>query len=101
MVQEVHTGDVGTKFKLTIYDGSTIVDVSSSTSKYIKFEKPGGTDITKAASFDTDGTDGIIYYTSESGVLDTVGVWKMQAIIGFTANEFRSNVETFRVYPNI
>lgn len=99
--EEIHALDQGTQIRLTVYDGADLVDLSGSSSKVIKFEKPDGTDVEKTASFLTDGTDGIIYYTTESGFLDAEGVWKMQAILGFSTSQFRSDVKKFRVYSNI
>ena len=97
---EIHVNDIGTQFKLTILDGGTALDVSTATKK-INFRKPDGTCLEKTASNFTDGTDGIIYYTTESGDLDVVGTWKMQAFVDFGATEFYSDVHSFKVHKNI
>lgn len=72
-------GDYGQDFELTFIDIDTdsAADISgySSTIQMI-FEAPDGTQTTKTATFKTDGTDGVITYTGESGFFDTAGGWK-------------------------
>ena len=57
---EIHLNDVGTKFLVTIKDGSSAVNISSASTKEIIIQKPSGTKITATATFDSDGTDGKI-----------------------------------------
>jgi len=99
---EIHKSDIGTLFKVTIKDGDTAVDISSaSVTKQIVFRKPSGTLLTKAASFFTDGTDGILTYTSISGDLNEIGSWKLQAYVVLGSNEFRSDLASFKVHRNL
>ena len=99
---EVHENDIGTVFKLTVKDqDGVIVDISSASTKQIIFKKPGGNILTKTASFQTDGTDGIIKYTTLSGDLNEKGIWQIQAYVVITAGTFYSDVLEFKVYPNI
>jgi len=81
MAAEVHQNDFGTIFRITISDGDDSVDISSATTKQITFRKPDGTVVTQTAAWYTDGTDGILQYTTVDGDLDTVGFWKIQARI--------------------
>ena len=39
---EIHLNDIGTRFKVTIYDGDDIVDLSTYTTKEIILSKPSG-----------------------------------------------------------
>jgi hypothetical protein len=99
---EIHKGDIGTVFKVTIKDGTAAVDISTATTKQIIFKKPGSTKLTKTASFFTDGTDGIITYTSISGDLGEEGMWKMQGYIVLTGgNTFYTDIHTFKIYRNL
>jgi hypothetical protein len=93
--------DIGTKFLLTIQDTGTAVDLSTTTAKTIKFRKPSGTVLTKTASFNTDGVDGKIYYTSVSGDLNEVGRWTVQAVLTFGTLVYSSDVGTFLVGDNL
>jgi hypothetical protein len=98
----IHTGDIGTQFRVTVQDcNSTAIDLSTASSKSIIFKKPNGTSLTKSASFLTDGSDGIITYTSESDDLDTVGSWKIQAHVVFPSGEWRSEFKSFKVHRNL
>lgn len=98
---QVHLNDIGTQFRLTLKDGSDIIDLSSTTSKDIVFRKPSGTLVTKTASFLTDGTDGIIIYNTVAGDIDEVGTWQIQGIVSFGTSTFHSSVDKFKVHKNL
>jgi len=104
MVEEVHKNDIGTKFLVTIKDGTTVVDISGAsgdTDKQIIFEKPDGTVITKNATFDTDGTDGKIYYITIDEDLNLSGQWKIQAKVVLADGTWRTSIDDFEVYENL
>lgn len=74
--------DFGTDIVLNVVDQACkAVDVSVSTLRQFELEKPDGTILTKTASFVTNGTDGKLRYTIESGVLDVIGGWSVRAKI--------------------
>jgi len=98
---EIHVNDVGTVFKVTIADCPTTLDVSSATTKQLKFKKPGGDLLVKDGQFYTDGTDGVIKYTSVSGDLDECGRWELQAFLVFGGSSYHSDVAKFRVFRNL
>lgn len=95
--QEIHQNDIGTIFRVTIYNGTPILDVSGATTKQILFQKPDGTAVTQTAAFFTDGTDGIIQYTTISGDLDQVGRWKLQAKVTLATGTWTSCSQKFKV----
>ena len=99
---EIHVGDIGTSFQVTLYDSTNIVDISGATTKTLYFLKPDGTTkLTKTASFLTDGTDGILEYLTISGDLDVSGTWKIQAKVVLPSGEWSSDIGKFKVYDNI
>ena len=98
---EIHVGDVGTIFRVTIKDDATVVNVSSATTKQLIFSKPDGTNLVKTAEFYTTGVDGIIQYTTVSGDLDTEGQWRIQAYVIMPAGSWKSDVAKFVVYTNL
>ena len=101
---EIHKNDIGTIFEVTIKDGSSTVDVSSASSsgeKELLFLKPDKTSLTVDSSFKTDGTDGIIQYTTVANDLNVAGRWKLQAHLTLTAGEWKSDVANFIVHDNI
>jgi len=97
-----HLDDIGTIFRFTILDqAGDVVNISSPTSIKIIFTDPAGTQISKTAALTTDGQDGQLEYVSIANDLDTVGDWKMQAQIVITAGTFHTDVESFKVQPNL
>lgn len=101
--EEIHVGDIGAVFLITIKDSqtNTSIDVSGATTKQIIFQKPDGTLLTKDAEFTDNGSDGQIQYQTVSGDLDVKGDWKIQAYIVIPSGSWRTNINNFRVYENI
>ena len=98
---EIHQNDIGTKFLVTINDGDSAVDVSGSSSKQIIIKKPSGTTLTNAAAFNTDGTDGKIYYNALSGDLDETGTHSIQGKVVIAAGTFYTDIQSFKVHRNL
>jgi len=102
MAKEIHQNDIGTVFKVTVQNGSgTAVDVSGATTKQLIFRKPDGTNDTQSATFFTDGTDGILTYTTISGDIDTIGAWQIQANLVLASGTFLSDIAEFAVHENL
>ena len=98
---EIHKGDIGTQFTVTVQDGTTVVAISTASTKQLIFKKPGGTILTKSTSFVTDGTDGKMQYVSVDGDLSDDGVWKMQGKVIIGGNTFSTDITSFKVYRNL
>lgn len=98
---EIHKNNVGTVFQVTITEDGSAVDISSTTSRLIRFKKPGGTTVEKSGTLVGGGTSGIMNYTAESGFLDACGTWKIQGFVDFGDDEHYSDVAKFKVYPNL
>lgn len=101
MASEIHYGDIGVNFNITVMNGTAVLDVSNADSISIIFQKPDSSDLIKTASLITDGTDGNIRYTTVSGDLDQVGTWQIQAKVDFGASVFSTDIQKFKVYRNI
>lgn len=101
MSATLQVGDVGTIIEVTLLDGETPVSVVGATSKTMRFQKPGGTVIDKAAAFTTDGSDGKVQYVTVSGDLDIAGVWQVQAKIVTAEGQWTSAIGTFKVAANL
>jgi len=97
----IHMGDVGTVVELTVKDNGTVVDISTATALTIKFKKPSGTTVTQTAVFSTDGTDGKLKYTFQSGDLDETGTWEFQGNITSPSGSWNTEVSSFSVAKNI
>lgn len=102
MSAEIHVGDIGTLFKVTIKDeDDNIVNLSGASVKRLTFLKPDGVRVEKDCSFYTDGTDGIITYTSISGDISVAGIWRMQGYVKIGSAEHNSDTISFKVRSNI
>lgn len=99
---EIHKNDIGTTFKLTVKDeDDAVVDVSSASTKDILIEKPDASVLTKTSSFTTDGTDGIIEYSTISGDIDAIGKYKIQGKVILSGSTYYTDVKTFVVKDNL
>lgn len=99
---EIHVGDKGTQFVVTLYDGTTVVDISTSSARTLEFKMPTGTVFTVTATLSGSGTSGAMSYTiPTTTTLATDGRWKLQAVVEFATSKFRSDIYEFRVYPNL
>jgi hypothetical protein len=99
---EIHVGDVGTRFIVTVYNqNSQLIDLGIATSLTIRFRNPSGVSSDKTAVLYTNGSDGKLMYELEAGDIDIAGTWKYQAIIEFAGGTWHTNVTNFIVYENI
>lgn len=99
--EEIHKGDIGTVFEVTIKDDGAAVNISGVAVKQLKFVKPDGTVVTQTAGFKTDGTDGILTYTTIADDLDASGTWRVQAYVEWAAGwKGHSDMIPFKVYDN-
>lgn len=99
---EIHKGDIGTQFKVTIKNQTgTVVDLSGMSTKQILLKKPSGDILTKTASFFTDGSDGIIVYTTVDGDINEHGEWFLQAYYSDGTSARYTDITLFTVHRNL
>lgn len=99
---DIHKGDVGTTFILTIMDGASVVDISSASTKEIYLTDPALSKSTYTASLTTDGTDGKMEYaTTAANVLDTTGTWLWQGRVALPSGDWKTDILTFEVVENL
>lgn len=98
---EIHVGDIGTVFQITLTDCNVAVDLTGYTNLDMIFLKPDGTVVVKDAAIFGLASDGIIRYTTIANDLDQVGTWKIQAEITLPTGTWRSDIEKFKVYANL
>ena len=99
--QEIHVGDIGTAFEVTLEDCGSVVDLTGASSIQYIFATPSGATLTKVGNLLTDGTDGIVVYNTIADDLDEAGTWKIQVKVVLPTGTWSSNIEKFRVYPNL
>ena len=102
MCSEIHVNDFGTSLRATIKDeDDAVIDISDAASIIFILEKPNLTTITASGAFVSDGTDGKVQYITQSGIIDTMGQWRLQVFLDFPDGEFRTNIYNFKVYKNL
>lgn len=96
---DIHIGDIGTTFLVTITDSGVVVDLSSGSSpNHIVFRKPSGKIVSHIGVFDTDGTDGKIkFVTTNENDLDEQGIWKIGSIVNTISGTWTATAVPFAV----
>ena len=98
---DIHIGDI-VQFKIQVLDQNSVApNLSSATTKNILLQKPDGSLLTKAMSFYTDGTDGIVMYITSNTDLDQSGSWRYQVYLIYDSNEQHTDVTKFKVLANL
>lgn len=100
-VEEIHVGDIGTVFEVTVHDCDVVVDISAASTMEIVFKKPDKTIVTKVAVHTTDGLDGKMQYVTILDDLDLKGTWSIQARVTLPTGTWRSEISKFKVYANL
>ena len=100
---EIHIGDIGTIFEVTLMDDLVAEDIGGATALEIVFEKPDKSLVVNVASLSGDGSDGKIRYTTSLATeLDQKGNWKIQAVVTYaTGKTWSSDIDKFKVYENL
>jgi len=101
---EIHIGDIGTIFEITLMDNLDVVDIGGATLMEIIFTKPDEavTKVVNTAELVSDGTDGKMKYTILADTeLDIVGSWKIQGRVILPTGTWSSDIDRFRVYGNL
>lgn len=97
----IQVGATNLLIKLTVKSGSSVLDVSTATTKTIILERPDSTLISGSGSFYTDGTDGIIYYRTTGSDLTQDGEYNMQAYLVMPDFTGYTSPVSFIVYENL
>lgn len=96
--RRIQVGDAGAQFRLTIKRGDESANVSTVLAKSMTFTRPDGSNFQQDAGFYTDGSDGIICYTTVASDLNMAGDWSVQARVDLGDSDFESEVHSFVVH---
>lgn len=110
MPSRFQLNDIGTRLRCLFVepdnsdaDGEATLpfDISNAATKVITLEKPDGSLISRAGTFETDGTDGVLLYSTVSGDINQDGHWYAQGVVTFSNGDtFHSDRVRFRVWSN-
>lgn len=99
---EIHVGDVGTVFEVSVVDEDCLpVDLSSSTVLSLRLKAGKAVTIERDAIVVNDGTDGKIKYTTVAGDLSAAGIWKIQAYVETPEGKWSTDIGSFEVHTNL
>lgn len=100
---EIHVGDIGTVFEVTLYEDceTLLPGVDTSTVRKLYFKKPDGSVIERDAVFTTDGADSKIQYVTVADDLDQDGNWELQGFIETPSGSWHSTTDCFEVFENL
>lgn len=102
VVDEVHVGDKGTIFRVTITENGAAVNCTSGAVKKFIFKRPDGQVMQRDAVFFTDGSDGILQYTTvATDELNWAGEWWLQVYIELTNWQGHTSKAKFTVFKNL
>ena len=102
--EEIHIGDVGTIFEVTLLDNLTVIDISLATVMQIIFVKPDATKtkVVNTAVLSGDGSDGKMrYIIALDSELDIKGNWKIQGKVTLPTGSWSTDIDKFKVYENL
>ena len=88
----IQNGDIGTILETTIKDGGTAVDISGASGIVFTANPPGAAVKSFTAAFKTDGTDGVVNYTTVSGDINVSGTWRIQSLVTFSATKILRSI---------
>lgn len=102
-MQQALVGDIGTNIKITVMNDGAVFNISSATDLQMVFKKPTSTTCTTVdATLFTDGTDGIMVYTTpDEDFLDVDGIWDVQGVVTLPTGTWHTKPSKFRVRPNL
>lgn len=113
MGAEIHVGDIGTRFtvtmKETLKDGTVaVVPIGGASRLDMIFQAPRGQFFLRQGTLLTDGDDGKMFYDiafaselDEAAILPGHPLWKLQGHVDIGGGSWRSSVPDFEVHPNI
>lgn len=100
---DLQYGDIDVPLLLRIHrkNGDLETSMGSATNMQIILQPPGGSSRTKTATLYTDGSDGIIEYSTVSGDINQVGRWGIQGRFSLGGGPRRTSVRHFNVKRNL
>jgi len=102
--EEIHIGDIGTVFEVTLLDGEAIVPIGEATLMEIIFVKPdeAKTKVVNTAVLSGTGADGKMRYViTLASELDIKGNWKIQGRVILPTGTWSTDIDKFKVYENL
>lgn len=98
---DAHVGDTGTVLQKTVVDGGVPFDLSAATTLELVVVDPDGTGEVLTGSLETDGTDGIVNFTTTATTWRTAGYDCEQVQIVNPDGAWSSEIVKRRILPKL
>lgn len=93
MPTQVYVSEGGFEFRFPFKRGTAVLDISSATAKECALYPPSGAvKVKTGADFVTDGTDGLLKYSTVAADIDEKGYWDIQGKIVLGGQEIFSSI---------
>jgi hypothetical protein len=100
--QNIRVGDVGTNMEIEVLRNcAEILPLQTASVKQIKVQRPDETFFVKDAVFLTDGSEGVIYFTTAAGDITVEGTYYIQAYLELPTWQGHSDIGEFEVDDNL
>ncbi len=96
-MNSAHVGDTGTILQKIVTDNGVVVDISSASIKNLIIVDAAGVCSTLAGTFDTDGTDGTLNFTTTSGTWTKKGIATEQVQLTMPSGSWSSDLFRRRI----
>ena len=98
----MHKFDVGSVIRVTVKENGAIFNASGAIIKTMKLRKPSGAVAEHPAEFQTDGSNGVVQYTTVLNDLDESGPWSGQVFLDFAEGaKWHTELFNFTVGSNL
>ena len=100
MPEEIHVGDLGTRYYCRCLDRGRDFDPSEASTKTLIFKLPDGTLLTKTASIETTTDEGrtrwyLVYYADDPALPAISGALQIQGFLAYpSGRQWHSDVRT-------
>jgi BppU N-terminal domain len=93
--------DIGSVIRVMVRENGSVFNASAATTKTLKLQKPSGEVAEVAAIFQTDGSNGVLQYTTIANDLDETGPWTGQLFLAFPSGSWHTEPFNFNVGSNL
>ena len=92
-----YQNDIGTVIEAQITEGGEPLALPSDVVAYFRIQKPNGQVVTRLASLQADGSDGMIEYIIVAGDFDQFGRYLFQGHVAFGSGSWSTKIESLEV----
>ena len=93
----IHKDDIGTEIRLQVMKDGEAFPLENALTKQIKMKKPSESILVVDAEFYTDGSDGILTYTTIEDDLDEAGIYAVYAYLELSDTGWKGHTTSYNL----